>query len=275
MKNIHALAQSLPYIHMVMKGEAAIVIVEKETRKVANYKTGKRLDVGYKTNQDIRQDDMLLNKALRGEYAEERVPKEIYGLEFKAYVIPVFEDNKAVSGCIGVAIPMDDNLKLEAYMENMNNIIHSMQNTMQTISAHSEELSMSTVSINKQAEFAYEDAANSNKITELIKGISKHTNLLGINASIEASHAGPIGAGFGIVAQEIRKLSLETSNATANIETSIINIQNNLNGLKENIEYINSSSSEQAQLIQNFSSTMDELHQLSVEMQKFMREALK
>ena len=273
MKNIHALAQSLPYLHKAMKGEVSIVVVEKETEQVINYIPGTRLNVGFKIGDKIKRDDALLTNALRGQYVEAKIPKEIYGLEFDAYVIPVL-DNSIVSGCIGLGIPMDNTLKLETYMETMNTIIQNLQQTIQTISIHSQELANSTLAINKQAEIAYEDAANSNKITELIKGISRHTNLLGINASIEAAHAGTFGAGFGIVAQEIRKLSLDTSTATANIETSLINVQNNLNGLKENIEKINFSSTEQSQLIINFSNKLNELHQLSFEMKEFMSNAL-
>lgn len=274
MKNIHALSQALPYLHKSLKGEVSIVVVEKETEQVINYIPGARLNVGFKIGDKIKRDDTLLTNALRGQYVEAKIPKEIYGLEFDAYVIPVL-DNSIVSGCIGLGIPMDNMLKLETYMETMNTIIQNLQQTIQTISIHSQELATSTLAINKQAEVAYEDAANSNKITELIKGISRHTNLLGINASIEAAHAGTFGAGFGIVAQEIRKLSLDTSTATANIETSLINVQTNLNGLKENIEKINFSSTEQSQLIIDFSNKLNELHQLSFEMKKFMSNALK
>jgi len=62
-----------------------------------------------------------------------------------------------------------------------------------------------------------------NIITE-IKNISSQTNMLALNASIEAARAGEFGKGFSVVANEIRKLSLETDNATMQISEMIDDI---------------------------------------------------
>jgi methyl-accepting chemotaxis protein len=52
------------------------------------------------------------------------------------------------------------------------------------------------------------------------------TNLLGINAEIEAARAGEYGVGFGVVADEIRKLSVESMDIAKNIDTLLIQIKN-------------------------------------------------
>ncbi|MGE8001377.1 methyl-accepting chemotaxis protein [Lysinibacillus sp. NPDC093190] len=105
--------------------------------------------------------------------------------------------------------------------------------------------------------------------------MSRQTNLLGLNASIEAARAGQHGAGFNIVAQEVRKLSFETSSATENIEASLRNINRNLDNLKQNMGQINDATNEQAQLVQDFSEIIEELTVLSREMKGFMHDALK
>ena len=55
------------------------------------------------------------------------------------------------------------------------------------------------------------------KITHVISGIAKETNLLSLNAAIEAARSGEHGKGFTIVAGEIRKLAQETEDATQEI----------------------------------------------------------
>lgn len=274
MKTLDALAHVLPYFHKIFKEEAMMVIANKETNTVVNYLTGNRIDAGYRVGQQVSHDDHTLQMAFRGESANVMVQKEVYGTPFNALTFPIY-DNHQIVGAIGFGHPTEDQLKLDRYMDNMQGIIANLQDNIHTLASHSEELAATSEEIDKQAQIALTDAEKSNEVTSLIKAISRQTNLLGLNASIEAARAGQHGAGFNIVAQEVRKLSSETSTATENIEKSLANINVNLLNLKDNMGQINSASNEQAQLIQNFSEIIEELSTLGNEMKKFMHEMLR
>ena len=69
-------------------------------------------------------------------------------------------------------------------------------------------------------------SADIGSVIETINGIAKQTNLLSLNASIEAARAGTAGKGFAVVADEIRKLADQSVLAVKDIEEIIKNIQN-------------------------------------------------
>lgn len=99
--------------------------------------------------------------------------------------------------------------------------------TIDSINFLSDKLDTAVNDVNALAE----ESKNVGSVLDVIRGIAEQTNLLALNAAIEAARAGEHGRGFAVVADEVRTLAMRTQESTKEIETIVTSLQNRISGI--------------------------------------------
>lgn len=216
-------------------------------------------NIKVKAGDTVNKDGADYECMTTGKTITKRIPKEVFGQEIKAISVPVMDSNNEVVGCIAAVKDLNKSFEISNLSKNLSSALQQIASTVTIISNEAQDLSSESSKILSNVEEANVEAKNTDEILQFVKNVANQTNLLGLNAAIEAARAGDSGRGFNVVAQEIRKLSNSSNESINKINDVLKNIQSSVSNISSSINNMNSTFNDQASSFQEITALLEEL----------------
>lgn len=151
---------------------------------------------------------------------------------------------------------------LQASVEQVYSQLQNIAAAIEELAASSEDFAATSKYTTVEANNAGEQVKEISTALKIIKDISSQSNLIGLNAAIEAARAGEAGRGFTIVANEIRKLALNSENSVKQIQQILIGIEAAFTTILVHVKTNEEKANEQSGALQELARCVEKIEQM-------------
>jgi len=237
------------------------VMFTSDLKKVVNIQNSKAFQMNQiKVGEDFKETTssakvIKAKKPLSLEY-----DASVYGVPVLAVCHPLYSEHSGeIVGTFGLIIPKVAATNLKEMSKNLEDGLTAIASTIEELAASASNIHVNEQNLNSSINDITYLSKEINEVSTFIKQISDKTNMLGLNAAIEAARAGELGRGFGVVADEIRKLSEQSKSAVPKIQKLTDEIIVKVNESKDMSQSSLASSQEQAAATEEITASIEEI----------------
>lgn len=258
---LDCLVKMAPLINQFTQADMGVAVCDQEKWLV--YVPAHSLDLKIKAGDPVLADGAAYFAMRQKERVVLEVDENLYGTSYIAVGYPLIDSEGEVRGAIVTSENLQRREMLVDMAREIQGFLQNIQGSIQEIAAEAEELSATSEELKSVTEDATVKVESTAGIIDTVKQIAKRTNLIGLNASIEAARVGEYGRGFNVVANEVRNLSQMTNNSTAEIGHIINLIKDAIISIDSATQMVSKVSQSQAEKLSGINTILEEFGRMA------------
>lgn len=194
------------------------------------------------------------------------LPKEVMGEAFEGNLVPIKEGNKVV-GCIICTYSVDEKERVKDIAEQFKTSVNHIGDSVQDVISGTQNLVNMLEEMNHTTSSVEADVNGAADIVNQIGQNASHSNILALNASIEAARSGEAGRGFAVVADEMGKLAKDSGSSASEIKGTLAGIVKHLGEMVTSIKDANDVAKNYMESISDIKTVLDETISLAEQLE--------
>jgi predicted nucleic acid-binding Zn-ribbon protein len=253
-----------PLLRELNMSDVAIVVAEAKNRTILSYVPGETIKLPVEVGNVVHDTSAVVESIIKRQKIVRKIGKEIFGFPYLGVALPLYDDDDhELLGAISINISLAKEDQVLEMADEVEKSIDETSEIMEEFAAKSQELMAISDNLANYSTILSDNASKTDNILKIIGKIASQTNLLGLNASIEAARVGELGKGFDVVAKEIRKLSKDSSDSIQGINPILGILAETSEEISSAVSNIREISHVQASGSQEIFASIQNIHELA------------
>lgn len=245
------------------------VLFMTDLEKLTNKQGSDKFSIGTFNVGDSMQNSIAAEVIKNGKELDQEVEKSTFGVATHISCYPLFDDQTSeLVATFGMILPRELAISLKTMAASLSEGLEQMAAALQEIAASASEVSETQGALHTEIMNIQKLSGEINEVLTFIKQIADETKMLGLNAAIEAARAGEAGRGFGVVAEEIRKLSDQSKDTVAEIRELTTKIEVSLTDTVKSSDSTIMSAEQQAAAVEEVNASIEEITVMAEHLKK-------